>query len=174
MTTGNNWESDDDDDDPNEGGQQQAKPKPTGLRAHAEKVNKENEELKARVAAFEKTERTRNVQTAIKAKGYDPEIADLVPESVASDKAELDKWLESKGKLFKLSGEHDSADGQNSDEEDELEIGEEADVYGRMSRVSSSALSPTKNADAMSAIKSAKTRAELDAVMRKFGNQNIG
>lgn len=170
MTTGNNWESEDDEGTPNDDGQQQAKPKGTGLRAHADQVKRENDELKARVEKFEQAERTRNVQTAIKAKGYDPEIADLVPEKVASDTAELDKWLESKGKLFKVSGQEETAE---ADGEEESELGEEQDVYNRMSRVSSSALNPTKQADAMSSIKNTKSRAELDQLMRKFGNQNI-
>lgn len=184
MATGNNsWSPDDDDDvDPNEGQNQQTQGKPSGgLRAHAEQVKRENAELKAALEKLETERRTENVKSAITAKGYDPQIADLVPKEIASDKAELDKWLKERAGLFKTVGKKnvDGDEGEPVDEgepEDDLdseELSDDADAWGRISRVSSSGLPPSKQGDTLAAIHNAKDRKEMDAVLRKFGNKNV-
>jgi hypothetical protein len=173
MATGNNWDFEEDENaETPEGSEQQPKSKGGGLRAHAEQVKRENDELKAEVEKFKSAERTRNLETAIKAKGFDPKVADLVPKDVSSEAAELDKWLTERAGLFKASGVNE--DEQVTEmEANEDELNDDVDAWGRVSRVASSALPPTKQADTMAAIRNAQTREELNEVLRKHGNSNI-
>lgn len=167
MATGNDWDLDD--DEGTENNEQQAKQQPKGgLRAHAEQVKRENAELLERVAKFEAAERTRNLETAIKAKGFDPAVAGLVPQGVSSDE-DVTKWLEANAKLFRSAKQAD--DGGSEVEEPEL--GEDVEAFERVSRVSASALPPTKQADTRAAIANAKTREDLNTVLRGFGNTNF-
>lgn len=169
MATNTNWDSDDDDQDE---GQQQQKPK-GGLREYAEQQKRENAELKEKLEKLEKAEKLRNVENAVKAKGYDPMVANLVPADIASDSAQVEKWLSDHEKLFKPQGSVQEQQVQD-EEVDEDELSDDVDAFGRISRVSTSALPPAKEADTLAAIKNAKTRDELDGILRKFGNTNVG
>lgn len=168
-TNGDNWESDDDQDE----GQQQQKPK-SGLRTHLDQVTKERDEMKSKLEALELAERKRSVEAAIKAKGYDPQVAELVPDSIASDTAQLEKWLTDKGGLFKTPTKQDETPVPQGFEDDEDGLDDEAEQYSRIGRVNANALPPSKAQDTMARIKQAKTRAELDEVLREFGNTNVG
>lgn len=168
MATGNNWDIDEEDGtEPNE--QQGKQPKAGGLRAHAEQVKRENDELRERVEKFEAAERQRNLETAIMAKGFDSAVAGLVPKEISSDE-DVTKWLETNAKLFK-NAKQDEQETQQESEKDEL--GEDAQAWGRVSRVSSSALPPTKQADTMAAIRNAGSREDLNKVLQGFGNTNF-
>lgn len=184
MATGTTWDFDEETepDEQEQQQQQQAKPKGGGLRAFAEQAKRENEALKEQLAKLQEAERTRNVEAALKAKGFDPEIADLVPGKVAGDPAELDKWLTDRAKLFNTKTKTDTGDDdgrQPSDDDrvdkdqDEDEFGDDADAWGRMARANANAVSPSRQADTLHAIQNAKSRTELDALLKKFGNQNV-
>lgn len=174
MATGNtNWDSDDDDepdDDATQQGQDDKSAK--GLRSHARKVDKENQELKVKLAEFEAAARKERVAKAVTAEGYDPLVAGLVPDSVASDDAALKKWLSDNEKLLVKVKQEEKQEGTVQAEE--VELGEETDAWDRMSKVSASALPASKQADTASAIKNAKTREELSEVLRGMGNSFVG
>jgi len=171
MATNNtNWDSDDDDDQTDE---QQTKPKGGGLRAHAEQVKRENEELKNQLAALQAAERKRTVATALASKGFPSEVAEFVPDSVASDETALEKWLTEKEKVFKPAQVKTEDEQVNTGFDDDDESMQDIDAWGRISRVNSASMPASKASDTMAAIQNAKSREELEAVLRKFGNQNI-
>lgn len=183
MSTGttNTWDVDDDTDDTE---QQDTAPKSkgSGLRAFAEQTRKENEELKAQLAKLQEQDRTRNVAEALKAKGLSAELAELVPAKIAGDPTELDKWLTEKSKLFRKTkqdtdhqptSEPPDVDEDDLYDEDDDNMSDDVDALGRMSRVSANALSPSRQQDTMFAIRNAKDRKEIGALLRKFGNQNF-
>lgn len=174
MATGNtNWDSDDDedpDDDATQQGQDDKSAK--GLRSHARKVDRENQELKTKLAEFETAARKERVAKAVTAQGFDPAVAGLVPESVASDDAALKKWLTDNEKLLVKAKQEEKQEEKVQTEE--VELGEESDAWDRMSKVSASALPASKQADTASAIKNAKTRDELNEVLRGMGNSYVG
>lgn len=170
MATGNtNWESDDEDDPDNEGTQSQEDKTAKGLRSHARKVDRENQELKTRLAEFETAARKGLVEKAVTAKGYDPMVVELVPDSVASDEAALEKWLSERDKLFGKAKQEEAPVEQGTNDDGF----EDGDGWTRMQRVSASALPATKQADTLAAIKNAKSREELSEVLRGFGNPYV-
>lgn len=173
MATGNNNDWDNNDDDSSQDGNQPPQKK-NGLREHAEQVKRENAELQAKLDAFEAADRKRNIEAAIKAKGFDPLVADLVPQEIASDTSKLDEWLTSKEKLFKPAPKQEEADPDVSVDFEEHVLDDDADAFDRISRVSSAALPPSKMADTRSAIKNAKDKEELNTILRKHGNLNVG
>lgn len=173
MATNDNW--DDDDDDTTSQQTQQPQQKKNGLREHADQMKRERDEFKAELDAFKAAQAKANVEDAIKAKGFDPIVAGLIPGDIASDRTKLDTWLAENGKAFKSAAKQE--DGQTDQEEDENEedyMNDEADAFDRISRVSSSALPPSKQADLRAAIKNAKDRKDLDEILRKHGNVNVG
>src|SRR5215213_9863124 len=143
ATNGNDWDVDDDDNQA-DGGQQKQPPGKGGLREHAKQVERERDELRTRLEKLEKDERTRSVTAAIEAKGYDPEVADLVPDSVAGDAGELEKWLTAKEKLFAPRRKQEEENVNTGFEEEGDPMNDDADAYGRMSRVMSGAMPPAK------------------------------
>lgn len=171
MANSNTDWDDDDDGNPsgNDSNDGKQKTPPGGLREHAKQVAKENAELKAQLEKMQQAQQVERVEKIVKNKGFLPDVAELVPAHLASDDAAVEKWLADREKVLgKIPVEETVEQGFGDDVEDE-----EMAAYGRVSRVSQASLPATKAADLRAAIAGAKTRAELDEVMRKQGNQYV-
>lgn len=142
---------------------------PRGLRAHAKRLDEENKQLNAKLAEFESAARRARVEKALQVKGFDPGIAEIVPENVAGDDAALDKWLSEKGALFvKKEASPDGGTDQGVEE-----IVEDAAGFMRVAQVSSAALPASAKTNVMAQIAAASTVDELNAFMKQQGNKYI-
>lgn len=98
----NQYWIDPDDDDEDEDGNA-APPKgdtlPESARKYLRRVEKELKEEKAKNAEFAKAQRKSSVEAVVKAKGYAPGVASVVPTDLADDAA-ITKWLDDNGSLF--------------------------------------------------------------------------
>lgn len=157
----NDWWTEDTDGDDDYGNQQprqgQANNLPNEARQHMRKIEKENKELREKLNTLEKHQRKASVSDLIKAKGYDPEIADFVPSDVDASEDAVNKWLETKGKFFaKLAAEtNGDADVTGKDSVEGFDIPPEVmSGMNAVSNVSSGAITPTKPADLIQKIQS--------------------
>lgn len=142
---------------------------PRGLRAHAKKVEEENKALQAKLAEFESAARRARIKAALEAKGFDPGVADVVPEQIAGDDAALDKWLTDKGALFaKKEAETNVNVGFV---EDTLE--EDSQGYMRVSEVASSALPASQHTNLKSQIMAADGPEALVKILKQQGNRLV-
>lgn len=163
---GADWDDDDSSNNNAEGNNA-----PKGLRAHAKAVDDENKQLKAKLVEFENAARKSRVEKALTTKGFDPKVADLVPPEVASDESALDKWLTEKEGLFvKANAESEPTVPQGYDDG---VLTEDDEGMMRVSQVMSSALPASKSADIRSAIAAAKTKDEMNEILRKYGNSFV-
>lgn len=175
-----NWDAEDDDDE--DSGQSQNDPK--SLRAYAKKTAKENEALKAKIAAIETAARKSLVTQTIKDKGMNPKIAAFIPESIGADSDAIDKWLEEYKDVFSFAekrGKSASTADDDTDDDEDFDIStdlDEADfdraAQERMSRASASSLPATKRADLSAKLNDPNlTREQLDKVLAALGNQKV-
>lgn len=169
MADVEDWE-----DDGDGGSQQQQEDKsgdktPRGLRAHAKRLDEENKALQQKLAEFESAARKAKVKAALEAKGFDPGVADVVPENVAGDDAALDKWLADKGALFAKKEAEANVDVGFA--EDTLE--EDQAGYMRVAQVASSALPATAHSNLKSQISAADSVAELNKILKQQGNRYV-
>lgn len=169
MANDDDW--DDDDPQPNAADNNNNDKAPKGLRAHAKKVEDELKAANARLKELEDAARKDRVTKAVAAKGFDPAVAEVVPADVAADDTALEKWLTAKESLFAKAAKTEDAMVPTGFEEDALD--EDADGIMRISQVSAGSLPVTKNADIRHAIASAKTREEMNEIMKKQGNQFV-
>jgi hypothetical protein len=167
---GENWWTDDDDDDAEDVQPNKAElPKPA--RDHLRKIERELKALREENSTLKASSRKASVSDLVKAKGYDPEIAELVPSSVEATDEAVTKWLESKGKLFaKMKTEDTPTEDATGEPGEGFELPPELlDALGRVSNASSGSVTPTKPADAMSKIQGAKNPAELIEFLKSQG-----
>lgn len=155
------WTDDDDDDDGGNDPAQRGKQLPNEARQHMRKIEKELKTLREENAKLKTTQRKSSVSDLIKAKGYDPEIAEFVPADVEASEDAVTKWLETKGKFFakQQTGEGtDSSAGDTSgvDTNEGVAIPPEvAEALGLVAQASSGAITPAKPADLMAQMRSA-------------------
>lgn len=160
------WDdSNDDDSQPTQQNTNSGK----GLRSHAKTLERENSDLKAKLAALEEVSRRERVSKAVEAKGFPKDVVDLIPATVSQDDATLEKWLSEKEALFaRNSPPKEETVSQGFPEDEEIE------AFERLSRVQSAAIPAGREADLKARIHAAKNRAELDAILREQGNRNVG
>lgn len=160
------WQEDDDDDQDQDQGQQATPPEPPpALRKHLRKIERELADLKKEKEAWSAQARTATVVDVVKAEGYDPKIADLIPSTVDGADA-IKLWLSERSSVFaKVST-------GNSEQDNPDEGGVDADTveaYNALQQVSAAAQPATKLRDLEALIKGAKTVEELNEVMRRAG-----
>lgn len=172
MADVEDWEDDGNDDgsQQHKDGNKSGDSTPRGLRAHAKKVDEENQQLKAKLAEFESAARKARVEKVLDAKGFDPAVAKIVPESASGDDAALDKWLTDNGGLLVRKQEAPS-DVDSGEVADVLE--EDTQGYMRVSQVASSAVPASSNANVRSKIMAADTPEALNAVLKQYGNKFV-
>lgn len=106
------WDAYDDDYDD---GQNNPNPKLIkDLRKQLSERSKAEKEKEARISELEKKLRTRNVKDVLSAKGVNPKVAALVPDSVGEDEESVGKWLDEFGDVFGITQNTDTDGGQNT------------------------------------------------------------
>lgn len=104
MTEWNDFDEYDDDQ------QQGGNPKLIkDLRKQLSEKSKAEKALADQLADLQKRERTRNVREVLSAKGVNPKVAALVPDSVGEDEESVGKWLNDFGDVFGIK--QDTAEG---------------------------------------------------------------
>lgn len=157
------WTDDEDDEDP--GQQQQAPPEPPpALRKHLKSLEKKLKDLEAEKAVWSAKARTTAVADVVKAQGYDPKIADLIPSTVDGEAA-IVAWLGERSSVFAKVSTSDSEGESDVDEVDP----ETMQAFNVMQNVSGSAQPASKLKDLEARIKSVKSTEELDDIMRSLG-----
>jgi len=160
----NQWTSDPDDDDDDDGSGTQL---PNAARQHMRKLEKENAALKVQVEEFLKSQRTSSLSDKVKAKGYDPMVAALIPPTVDGDA--VDKWLDDHAKVLA------KAVSDESTAEDEGTGGVSPEQMAAMQAVtnaSAAGIVPIKPADLYAQMQDPKlTKEGLDAIIRSQGGK---
>lgn len=148
---GYQWVDDpeDDDDDSQSQASNDANNLPKAARAHLRKMERENGDLKAQVASLMANQRNAAVREAVRAKGYDPALADLIPPNVEANVEAVGKWLDDRASLFvKMTKSNDS--GTQEDQGSDAGVDDETQAaLAAMSRASANAQSPARQADLM-------------------------
>lgn len=159
------WQEDDDDDDQDQGQQAPPPEPPPALRKHLRQLERKLKDLEKEKAEWSATVRTATVVDVVKAEGYDPKIADLIPSTVDGADA-IRAWLGERSSVFaKVST-------GNSEQDDSDEGGVDVDTveaFNALQQVSAAAQPATKLRDLEALIKGAKTVEELNEVMRRAG-----
>jgi hypothetical protein len=124
---------------------------PKALRARLKALEKENRELKESNTTLTKQVRTRSVGDLVKAKGYNPKVAALIPSDVDVSEDAITKWLDEYADVFSLKKTEEvktpavEAEDDSSDEgvvEDEVQA-----AMNAINNASHGALTPTRQAD---------------------------
>lgn len=163
------WTDDSDDDDDNPGQNPPAKVElPAPARAHLKKLEKELKELREQNATYLASQRKNSVGDVLKAKGYDPTIADLIPSTVETSDEAIGKWLDERAHIFAKMKTPDADDSATSDT-GSIDA-ETAAAFSLMGNVTSNAQTANKATDLLARLNSPNlTRAELDKIMRDGG-----
>jgi hypothetical protein len=179
----NQWTYDSDDDDfDNDGqGQQQqgqGQQLPNAARQHMRKMEQENKKLKEKLDELERAQRKTSIADLVKAKGYDPEVVDLIPGTVEATDVAVTAWLDSKSKVLakmKTESDDDGAQGGTGggDGGPATVIDPEvAKALAMMGVVTSGAITPTKPADLMAQLNDPNlTLDQLNALVRSQGGK---
>ena len=170
------WTDDNDDDDDGEDtSTNRGKPQlPNEARQHMRKIEKQLKTLLEENATLKKAQRKLSVSELIKAKGYDPEIAEFVPAEVEASEDALTKWLDTKAKFFaKQTGEgtNDASEGDTGSVDTNQGVAippEVMEALGLVAGVSSNAITPAKPADLMAQMKNANHE-QLIEILRGQG-----
>jgi hypothetical protein len=142
---------------------------PNKARQHMRKIEKENQELKDKLAKLELSQRKTSVSEIIKAKGYDPKISAFVPKEIDSTDEAVGKWLEDFGGLFAKTGAEDTQDAKEDEGKDDAVAPDIKAALAQLSNAASGGMTPKMLADLDQQMKNAKTEEELFAIMRKQG-----
>ncbi|MGY0232753.1 hypothetical protein [Longispora urticae] len=164
------WVSNDqDDDDENEG---QGK-KPSGLRAHASKLEEANKAHLAEIAALKTEVRNTNLANILKEKGLDPKVGGLVPKDIEPTPEALGKWVEEYGSLFGKPAEPapvaDAAQPPAPPQADPAFDVFQTQMDRMNNAIANTAGAVSPEADLMAKLSGAKDQRELDALIRNSG-----
>ncbi len=91
-----NGQWDDEEDDANDGSQNLDVPQ---LRKHARALEREVKALRAEKVTWTTSARAKTVADVLKDKGYDPDVSELIPESLTSQD-EINGWLEKNSRFL--------------------------------------------------------------------------
>lgn len=165
------WTDNDDDDDSQRPAKRPELPEPA--RAHLRKVEQELKALREENVKLKATRRLTTVADIVKAKGFDPEIADFIPADVDASDDAVSKWLESKGKFFaKPTTESpevtDGAAGGDASTQGHSITPEAAAALNLVSSVSAGAMTPQRESDMITKIQSS-TKDQLMDLLRSQG-----
>lgn len=165
--TAYSWTDDSDDEDDDDKTPQTVE-LPEPARKHMRKMAKENQDLKKQLADFAAAQRKTSVSDVLKAKGYNPLIADLIPSTVETSEEALGKWLDERAAIFAKVQTDDSTpppDGDDGGLPPEMTA-----AFNAMGNVASNAQPAGKQADILAQLNSPTlTRDQLDAIMRAGG-----
>jgi len=167
---GYKWIDEPDDDDGDDGqGQQQPPPGqqqlPAPARQHMRKVERERDTLKAELEALRAEKRKVGVADVVKAKGYDPMIAELIPAGVDGDDA-IGKWLDERTAVFAKT----KVDADDNGSDAGQVPPDVAAALGTVSNLTAAAISPAKPADLLAQLNDPTLTPErLNALLRANG-----
>lgn len=151
-----------DNNQPNDDGQ-----KPNPLREHARQLEKQNKELEKKLKELQAQLRKNTVETVLKAKGYSPKTAALIPESVEPTEDAIAKWLEEYADILRPLETNESSTGESGAGE---EVEQDAQTMSRISRATNVAQPSGAIADLQARLMSPDlTREELLAMVHKAG-----
>lgn len=124
-------------------------------------------ELESELSTFRTESRTRSVQEVLTSRGYNPKIADLIPDSVTSE-AEITSWLDERADVFQPVNPVESG-VQASEEQIGDQSREVPPEIRRMSEVVNAGQAPTGDeSQILAMIQAASTPEELNRLI--FGN----
>lgn len=161
------WTDDDDDDDNGQQQQQQQVPElPPAARKHLRQVTKELKEAREQLATLQVERRKTSVTDVLKAKGFDPAIADLIPSTVETSEEAIGKWLDDRSSIFAKTITTTDTPPAEMDTVDSAT----AAAFGQISNVEAGAMPPDKAKDLLARLNTpGLTRAQLDDIMRSGG-----
>lgn len=167
---GNQWnfnDPDDDDDNDNQGGNSNQGELPKAARAHMRKLETELKATLKQLADIQAQQRQVSVSDVVKAKGFDPKVADFVPTDVNGEDA-VGKWLDERSSLFMKATTSNTPAAETPPEE--VLPQDVMDAMAALGNITSNATSPARPADLMAKLSDPKlTRDELDSIMRAGG-----
>jgi hypothetical protein len=147
-----NWNAFDGDEEDNNG--QDAGPK--ALRDRLKSLEKENRELKEQNTTLSKRVRTTSVSDVVKAKGYNPKVAALIPADIEASEDAIGKWLEEFADVFSLKKTEETpattAEVEDASSDDGSVGDDVADALSAIANVSSSSITPTRQSDLLKQI----------------------
>jgi len=124
-------------------------------------------ELEGELSSFRTESRKRSVQEVLTSRGYNPKIADLIPDSVTSED-EITSWLDERADVFQPVNPAESG-VQASEEQMSGQPSEVPPEIRRMSEVMNAGQAPTGDeSQILAMIQAASTPEELNRLI--FGN----
>lgn len=150
-------------DDPN-GGQS---PPPSALRQFAESTQRENKELKERIASLEAASRKAELAKALSGAGKDPAAVSLIPADV-TDADGVTTWLEANGALIK-DAEAAGTEGQEqlTPENQQNLTEEEAEALAAVSGAPEGVVPPSVSSPELTSLGQAESREDFYARLSK-------
>lgn len=165
-------DDDDDDFDASNGNQRQNagnQQLPPGLRKHVRKIEQQLQQAIQERDALKASQRNTSVKDIVKAKGFDPAVADLIPPTVEASEEALGKWLDERSALFAKTTTTGAVAGDASTAEPEVDP-MVMQALGLLGKATSGAITPEKPQDLMARIKDPSlTKEQFDAILRSQG-----
>lgn len=135
------------------------------VRAAQRAAEKRAKELEARLAEYESRERTRSVQSVLKARGLNEKIAAFIPNDLVDEDAVAD-WLEQYGDVFGAPAPQPNSGEQGQDGPASFD----EQVQQQINDLSSTGQAPVGDeAQMLAMIQGAKSPEDLNKLI--FGNQ---
>jgi uncharacterized protein with ATP-grasp and redox domains len=131
------------------------------LRKANKQKEKELAELKANFESLNKAQRERAIKDALASRGVNQKISSFVPQDIDPTEESVSKWLEANADVFGLQTQ-ETPQTPNVDPA-------QAAAYKRMTNTVEQGVTPEHNDDIMKKLLNAKTREELDEVIRSSG-----
>lgn len=163
----NSYDDDDDDDNTNQTGQQGKPQLPSAARKRMREMEAELKAAKEELAKVAKDKRQSTVAETVKAKGFDPGVAAIVPEGVD----DVGAWLDTNGALFvKASPQEEKTEDTPSPEEAEMMA-----LWAKMAGATATApgVVPTKEGDLMRLINATDSAEALTKLLQTGGKVPI-
>lgn len=159
-----------DDQDPNEGGQA---PTPSALRQFAEATQKENKELKERLAALEADARRSSLANALSEAGKDPAAVSLIPADITNADG-VAKWLEANGALIKDKEAPAPEAGQEQQRQETQQVlsDEDAKKLAAVSGAPDGSIPPTVQSPELDNLRQAESREDFYERLRAAQKQH--
>lgn len=135
---------------------------PEGARKHYRKVERELAEAKKKLAEQEKAVRVSSVADVVKAKGFDPKVAGLIPSDLAVDAVE--KWLDDNGSMFAKATTEDPGKAPEPSTMDPM-ISMQMEQIGQ---ITSRGVSPTGPDNLIALINGTDSKEALDKLLAPY------
>jgi len=154
-----NYDYEDDDDDLQEetSGQDLVKQ----LRKATKAKDKELAELRSQFETLNKGQRDRTIKEALERRGVNPKISSFIPQDIDPTEESVSKWLDDNAEVFG----YENGQTQQKPNTDPADIA----AYKRMTSAADSGVSSDHNADLMQKILNAKSKDELDTIIKLSG-----